>query len=418
MYTPVREAWLEEAKDLKDIKACFNLSSGTTAMKVMLAMLGKTKCQDAEFVEISSDGKNVEISPFDFDFNSMALESVFDNPDLTAFKSIIGDSPAIQRAKLFAAKAGRTDFNVLIFGESGTGKELFAKAIHDSSCRKNNKFMAVNCAALPPQLIESMLFGYKKGAFTGANADTAGMFKSCDKGTLFLDEVEVLPQEVQAKLLRVLQPEAGKNVTLRKYLPVGGTDEETSDVRIIAATNQKLEAIGFRSDLLNRLAVLSLSLPPLRERGKDIVLLAESLLEDMKKQLQGEFKNKKFSESAIKFIEHAPWPGNVRQLQNALAQAMVFGEGNEIKEDDFFNFVSEKNEDIGMSSVSDCEEEVPSNIQEYLKKKENESKVHFMKLALKQGGGVKSKAANLLGISYQTWDNWKKELSKDGMFVD
>ena len=233
-------------------------------MKALLMLWSQTVYgDDAEFAQVNyTKGRaNVDISPFEFNVGGYAVSETLKQLDLSGFKSIVGESTAILRAKKLAAQAARTDFNVLIYGETGTGKELLAEAIWRSSSRKNKGYRAINCAALPPQLLESELLGYKKGSFTGAEHDRDGLFKQLDGGTIFLDEVEACPPEVQAKLLRLLQPPEGAGMTCRNFTPLGAAKEETSDVRIIAATNEKLSGTGFRGDLLNRLATLSITKP-------------------------------------------------------------------------------------------------------------------------------------------------------------
>ena len=215
LFEPTLKAWQEETTNTQDdIIPYFNLSSGTEAMVVMLAMLGKSKYPNAKFIEVTLSAK-AEMQSFNFDIKSYAMQDVNSIMNSDTFKEIKGNSPAIVNAKKLAAKAGKTDFNVLIFGESGTGKELFARAIHEASQRAKEKFMAINCASLSPNLAESQLFGSKKGAFTDAE-DKDGVFKDCDKGTLFLDEIEALPPDVQAKLLRVLQPTDPQKSTKRE----------------------------------------------------------------------------------------------------------------------------------------------------------------------------------------------------------
>lgn len=415
LYGEIFQKWQETVDNLTDIKPYFNLSSGTTAMNAMWIILGKSKYPDAEFIQIDDNGKAGEPFSFDFKLNDYAVNNVFNHLDLSAFDIIKGESEAIRQAKKLAAKAGKTEFNVLIFGESGTGKELFARGIHDSSVRAGKKYMAVNCAAFPAGLLESELFGHKKGTFTGASADKKGLFKECDGGTLFLDEIEACPPEIQAKLLRVLQPTPGAKATIREFKPVGSETNETSDVRIIAATNEKLEKIGFRADLLTRLAVLSITLPALRERGNDIISLANIFLNEIKKQVPGICKNKFLGDSAIKFIESCPWSGNVRQLQNALAQAAVFGDNDEITAGDF-GHIAEEFSDLLPEAEKVPGTDIPGDIQAYLRNNELRLKKHFMQLALEKSG-KKSGAAKMLGIPYQTWDNWVKALLKE-KFID
>ena len=419
------DLWKSAIAELDKIKAefggkvdpCFNLSSGTAAMKALLMLWGKTMYpESAEFAQVDDDGK-VRVSPFNFDVGSYVVNETLKRVDLPEFDAIIGESPAIRKAKTLAAKAARTNFNILIYGESGTGKELLAHAVHKASERRDKPFRAVNCATLPPQLAESELFGYVKGAFTGANADRKGLFEELYGGTIFLDEIEACPPAVQAKLLRVLQPPEGGSITCRRFLPVGATQEKDSDVRIIAATNQRLENLedsDFRKDLLGRLSALSISLPPLRERREDLRPLAESLLEQIKKQLGANYSNKKLCAAAIKFIEKGDWPGNVRELKNAITQAAVFGEGDTITAEDFELPQAPGNVgDTKLQQESGGAEEIdwskPVDVKAILARHDLRLKKQYIDEALRQAGGAKGKAAELLGVPYQTIDNWQKK---------
>jgi transcriptional regulator of aroF, aroG, tyrA and aromatic amino acid transport len=233
-----------------------------------------------------------------------------------AFKEIIGNSPAITRVKDMVKAVAKSNSTVILRGKSGTGKELFARAIQNLSDRKNKKFVAINCAALPDNLIESELFGYEKGSFTGAVTNKEGLFKEADEGTLFLDEVGELSLILQAKLLRVLQ-----EGTIRK---VGSTKEEKVDVRIIAATNRNLEQMvqegKFRQDLYYRLNVIPIFIPPLRERTEDIPNLVSFFIDKLNRKL-----NKKILGVELEFINSLieySWPGNIRELQNVIERAM------------------------------------------------------------------------------------------------
>ncbi len=228
---------------------------------------------------------------------------------------------ALQRsAKIVAA----TDVSVLIMGETGTGKELLANSIYQNSKRKNSAFITLNCAALPENLIESELFGHRKGAFTGADRDHTGWVKRADGGTLFLDEMGELPLAVQAKLLRFL--EAGE------FQPVGQSKAEKVDVRIIAATNQDLhtqvKAGTFRADLYYRLHVVPLELPPLRERSNDIALLVNQLSQ----RLAQEYKldTPKYTAAAMNALRAYDWPGNIRELRNVCERLLILFNGNNI----------------------------------------------------------------------------------------
>ncbi|GFO60874.1 acetoacetate metabolism regulatory protein AtoC [Geomonas silvestris] len=236
------------------------------------------------------------------------------------FKSIVGTSRAMDGVFSVVRKVADTEATVLITGESGTGKELVARAIHSGSSRRSAPFIAVNCAAIPRDLLESELFGHVKGAFTGAIRDKEGKFQLADGGTIFLDEVGDLPLELQPKLLRVLQE--------RVLEPVGSTSVNRIDVRVVAATNADLEkAIGegrFRDDLYYRLSVIPLRLPPLRERVEDIPLLVRYFC--------GKFGGSSvtFSKEALELLKLYPWPGNVRELENTVERLLIMREGDEI----------------------------------------------------------------------------------------
>jgi transcriptional regulator with PAS, ATPase and Fis domain len=227
-----------------------------------------------------------------------------------------------------ARKAARADCNVLLMGESGTGKELFAQSIHNDSRRAKGPFVAVNCASIPKDLVESELFGYEKGAFTGANKEGhPGKFELANGGTIFLDEIGELPLEVQPKMLRVLDD--------HKISRVGGTYEKILDVRVISATNRNLrdevDRKNFREDLYYRLNVISITIPPLRDRVGDITLLASIFLEKLNRINPIEAKT--MSASFMDAIEKYNWPGNVRELQNVIERAFYLTEGSIITEE-------------------------------------------------------------------------------------
>lgn len=228
---------------------------------------------------------------------------------------IIGNSRALQDVFKIVGRVARTDAPVLVSGESGTGKELVANAIHEYSPRAKNTFVAINCGAIPENLLESELFGHEKGSFTGAINRRTGLFEECDNGTLFLDEIGDMPAPVQVKLLRVLQDGT--------FTRVGSTEMQKSDVRILAATNKNLAeevALGnFREDLFYRLNVVELHLPPLRSRAEDIPLLAEHFLQLTTKR--NGLAMPKLSLEAIEHLQSHQWPGNVRELENTIARA-------------------------------------------------------------------------------------------------
>ncbi len=244
------------------------------------------------------------------------------------FESLIGSGPAMRRVFATIQKVAATDLTVLVRGDSGTGKEGVAQALHQRSERRGRPFVAVNCAAISPQLVESELFGHEKGAFTGADRSRQGRFEAADGGTIFLDEIGDMAPETQAKVLRVLEE--------RSCERVGGTKTVEVDVRVVAATHRKLEAEvragRFREDLYYRLRVLEIELPPLRERREDVPALALRFLEQVNERLgRGP---QRIAEGALAALARHDWPGNVRELRNAVEQAAVLAAGERIEEAD------------------------------------------------------------------------------------
>jgi formate hydrogenlyase transcriptional activator len=250
---------------------------------------------------------------------TVALREDLDRASM--FEEIVGSSPALQRVLAQVAKVAQTDSTVLILGETGTGKELVARAIHKRSRRAGGAFIRVNCAAIPPSLVASELFGYEKGAFTGALQRRLGRFEAADGGTIFLDEVGELPPEAQVSLLRVLQE--------REIERVGSSHPIAVDVRVLAATNRDLEAAvergTFREDLFYRLNVFPIRLPPLRERAEDIPILVEYLVDRFAKQTGKIIRN--IEKQTLQRLTAYDWPGNVRELQNVIERAVVVSEG-------------------------------------------------------------------------------------------
>jgi two-component system response regulator HydG len=237
---------------------------------------------------------------------------------------ILGDAPALRQAVQAVQRAAAADITVLLEGESGTGKELFARALHAWSTRATGPFIAINCAALPETLLESELFGYEKGAFTGAGQRKLGRFELAHRGTLFLDEVGELAPSIQAKILRVLET--------REFERVGGTVTLHADVRLVAATNRQLRVEvaerRFREDLYFRLSVVPVTVPPLRQRGDDVTLLARHFLE--RAALDRGRRVPLLDEGAVAALTTYGWPGNVRELQNCLERAALLVDGDVI----------------------------------------------------------------------------------------
>jgi two-component system NtrC family response regulator len=276
-------------------------------------------------------------------------------------------------------KVAGTNATVLLLGESGTGKELLARALHESSSRSKKRFVAINCAAIPENLLESELFGYERGAFTGANKQTPGRIETAHQGTLFLDEIGDLPLPLQAKLLRFLQQ--------RTVERLGGREEIPVDVRIVCATHQNLRdriATGlFREDLFYRFAEIVVTVPPLRDRPGDAVLLAHAFVrrfgDEQKRSRLG------LSDDALAAIERHRWPGNVRELENVIKRAVILAEGPVIKA-------------IDLGLESSAAEDEPLNLREARDGAERRELVR----ALARANGNLSKAADLLGVSRPT----------------
>lgn len=298
------------------------------------------------------------------------------------YKELIGTSPKMQRVYKLIEKVSQHNYPVLILGESGTGKELVARSIHFSGPRCNRQFVPVDCSALAPTLIESELFGYVKGAFTGAVHSKQGVFESADGGTLFLDEIGNLPVEMQSKLLRVLQEHEVK--------PVGGNDRVSVNVRVIAATNRDLDAAvrqdTFRQDLFFRLNVVRIKIPPLRERKSDIPLLVQAFLEKF-----GDLVSSMpiLAEDAMVKLTAYDWPGNVRELENAIQQAVALGSGPILHSGDLPSNVQNG---PGSESL------VPDNKTLSLEEMERRAVLR----ALQESSGDKLAAARLLGIGKTT----------------
>ncbi len=404
---------------LEHASLCILLSPGTPAMAAVWVLLGKTKYPATFYQTWDDDAWESEI-PFDLTID--VVPELLRNPDshlqhlasqspqeIPGFEGIVGDSKAIRLAVGRAKKAALRDVPVLVTGETGSGKEMFARAIHAASHRRSQPFLAVNCAAIPAALLESQLFGHEKGAFTGADRKHEGAFQRADGGTIFLDEVGECDLDLQAKLLRVLQPPPGTAPCCREFSPVGSSKPVRTDTRVIAATNRDLPALvqdgRFREDLLYRLAVITIKIPPLRERRADIQKIAEGLLEainrDFEKQEPG-YKHKHICDSANSFVSRYDWPGNVRQLYNALLQAAVMTDSDEIAADDLRAAVSES--PVGVSRREDALE-VPLGDGFSLESHLETIQRHYLRRALIESNGVKARAARLLGMkNYQTLD--------------
>ncbi len=343
--------------------------------------------------------------PFDLEDMKLIIKNALERGQLLAeniqlkrhlyrtygLESIIGDSPAMLRVYEFIHKVAPGKANVLITGESGTGKELVARAIHFSGDRKNRPFITVNCGAIPENLIESELFGHKKGSFTGAIANKRGLVEAADEGTLFLDEIGELDKNLQVKLLGAIQ---NKIIT-----PVGGTEEIEVDVRIISASNRDLEAEvkngNFREDLYWRLNVIPITLPPLRERKGDIPKLATHFLEKYATEQGKQISS--ISPGAMALIEEYDYPGNVRELENIIERAISLETGTVMTPQSLPARLREKTPPSDAVALELSSEGI--DLEETLSEIERK----LLEQAIETAGGVKSKAAELLGLSFRSF---------------
>jgi DNA-binding NtrC family response regulator len=320
------------------------------------------------------------------------------------FESIIGRSAAMERLFEQMRLVAPTRSTVLVIGESGTGKELVANALHRASPRRNERFLAINCGAIPSDILESELFGHERGAFTGAVTRKIGKFELAHRGTLFLDEISELYPELQVKLLRVLEE--------RQVMRVGGSDLIDVDFRLIAATNRDLEkevvAGRFREDLYYRLKVVTLRIPSLRERPSDIPVLAEHFLAIFCQE-HGK-PPKRLGPEALELLARYPWPGNVRQLRNVMESVVIFHQGEEIGVADL---TVEVRESTALSAVG-----VPVQAAAGEPRTMADIERQAILETLERTGGHRAKAADLLGIGLRTLQRKLKEYKDDGFIQD
>lgn len=312
-----------------------------------------------------------------------------------AFEQIVGQSPAMQKMLSLAAKVAESEVSsVLLQGESGTGKDLVAKAIHYGSRRADRPFVAINCAALPATLIESELFGYEKGAFTDAKARKEGLFEQAEGGTLLLDEIGELELSLQAKLLRVLEEGA--------FRRVGGLKDIPLDVRVLAASNRDLktesEAGRFRLDLYYRLSIIQIDIPPLRERGDDVLLLSQHYIDTIGSRLRLRKKITSLSPEVVAVFRRYDWPGNVRELRNVIERALIL-EDSDVITTEYLpgGLLGTARRDDGPSANSDnltAQFVLPSEGISL-----DEAEMSFVRQAIERSAGNQTRAAELLGIS-------------------
>lgn len=308
-----------------------------------------------------------------------------DNRSMKAFvgaeTGIIGNSASIDRMRQMVHRVAPTEITVLLLGESGTGKEVTAKAVHNVSNRAKKPFIAINCASIPETLLESELFGFEKGAFTGAHKTTKGKIECAEGGTLFLDEIGDMPFNLQAKLLRFLQEKVVERIGGRQEIPV--------DVRVVCATNQHLQnmvsAKEFREDLYYRISEITLDIPPLRDREEDVLILAQYFLQQYAKEYKSSVKS--FADDAIAALKQHRWPGNIRELQNKVKSSVIMATSNQVTA-----------MDLGLISSSEDTYELSLNLRTVREQAETAA----IKKAYALTEGNMSKAAALLGITRPT----------------
>jgi two-component system response regulator PilR (NtrC family) len=310
------------------------------------------------------------------------------------FDMIVGNSPSMQHIYKLVRQVAQTKTNVLITGESGTGKELIARAIHQESDRKDKPFVVINCGGIPETLMESELFGHKKGAFTGATHDKQGLFQDAHTGTIFLDEIGELSLPIQVKLLRAVQEKVIR--------PVGGNEDFAVDIRIVSATNKSLEKEviegNFREDLFYRLNVIEIKVPPLRDRKTDLRTLAQHFLEKYATEMGKEIT--KFSSYALDLLNKYDFPGNVRELENLLERSVALSTTNIVLPDSLALSVHKRRWIEGVKDRRFDLDEVGKGVA--LDSILEEIERAYLKKALDCSNGNKNKASELLGISFRS----------------
>ena len=334
----------------------------------------------------------------------LADENVYLRKELEkkyTFNNIIGKSGRMQAVFSLVERVARTTSTVLIHGESGTGKELIARAIHYASPRASNRFLSINCGALPENLLESELFGHERGAFTGAVREKKGLFQEANHGTIFLDEIGEMSLTMQVKLLRALQE--------RKVRKVGGNLEESVDVRVIAATNQNLEERivrgEFREDLFYRINVIPISLPPLRQRREDIPLLVDFFLHKYCEQMG--LAARQISVDAMRMLETHDWPGNVRELENMIERTLALSHGETITTKDLpVQLLTHRKSHAEIVTLP----EEGLDLEAYLE----DIRAQLMVQALERTSGVQTQAAELLGMSFRSFRYYAKKAGLKG----
>jgi len=323
---------------------------------------------------------------------------------LTGLDNIIGQSPKMKAIFDLIQTVAPQNSRVLITGESGTGKELVARAIHENSSRSTAPFITINCGAFPETLLESELFGYTKGAFTGANENRRGLFQAAHGGTLFMDEIGNMNLAMQVKLYRVLQE--------GKVRPLGSTEEIDVDVRVIAATNKDLEkaisAGEFREDLFYRLSVIPLHVPALRDRREDIPLLARHFLESFRNSMGKKIEG--ISPEAMRRLESYDWPGNVRELENTIERAVALESGRDISVAVLPDRVAGTASMFGQAMGEGGNVQIPAEGIDFERVIASTER-RYLQAALEKTGGVRTQAAEVLKISYRSFRHYAKKHS-------
>jgi two-component system response regulator PilR (NtrC family) len=328
------------------------------------------------------------------------------------FCNIIGRSDAMLELFKMVETIAKTTSTVLITGESGTGKDLVARAVHFNSLRRERPFVALNCGGLPETLLESELFGHMRGAFTGADSNKKGLIEVAERGTIFLDEIGEMNQAMQVKLLRVLQD--------RRFRRLGGTEEVQADIRVIAATNQELEKTveegRFREDLYYRINVIQVHLPPLRDRREDVPLLAEHFLTKYTKAAQKSVRG--ISHEAQELLSAYAWPGNVRELENVIERAVALEQTPLVLPESLPTHVrtlgSTPSKRVGTATVaaSATSAGLPDINEGFdLEALGEDFYRHYIALALERTGGVQTKAAEMLGMSFRSFRYYAKKFN-------
>jgi DNA-binding NtrC family response regulator len=412
-FGEIYEAAVSTVASVSDGDRTFHLSPGTPAMCAVWVILAKTRFP-ATLIE-SSKMYGVKVSSVPFDLSADYLPDLIRKPDedLTRlsqglppqnaeFDAILHRSDVMKRVVVMARRVAPRNIPVLLLGESGTGKELFARAIHHSSPRREKPFVAVNCGAIPEELVDAELFGHEKGAFTGANVARPGYIVAAHGGTLFLDEIGDLPIKSQVRLLRVIQE--------GEVTRIGATSAKKVDFRLICATNRQLasevNAHRFREDLYHRIAVAVINLPALRDRGGDLGLLIEKYMEHLNRESRGQpgHEDKKLSAGARNVLLNHDYPGNIRELINILQRAIVWSPRSQVSEADIRGAIIPSGKPVASDVLGRPLGEsliLPDLIASVAR--------HYLTRALEEAAGNKTKAAELLGLpSYQTLTNWMK----------